>query len=258
MLDLKYYFSGSSNEYLKALFDVRENAEALRGLFALGFDELKKDGGRLLACKTVKVLLAPEEVGKVVEQLGRFRLPALMPATRLRRFSDMQAVSALLGAAAIVTFAGWYGGSAVSPLVDGWSGFFGMTAACVAAALAGTYVLLKGRPKLGPGWIAGAVLILMTFLPFAFAGVLAFANERLDQSEEQEVEVRLVDKMTHTTRGGRPSYYFLLESWRGIQRERIGVSGQIYSLAPPGTTWRLRVRPGFLGKPWIESMRPIK
>jgi hypothetical protein len=260
MLDLKYYFSGSSNEFLKALFDVRENVEALRGLFALGFDELKKDGDRLIACKTVKVPPAPEEVGKAAEQLGRFRFPASMPATQHRRLSDMQAVSALLGASGIVALAGWRGFQVASPLVDGWAGFFGMAAALVAAALAGAYFLLKGRPMLDPGWTVVTAMLMVAFLTPGVAGVLALANERLDQSEAQEVQVRLVDRITHTTRGsvsGR-NYYFLLESWRGDLREHIEVSEQVYSLAPPGTIWRLRVRSGLLGKAWIESMRPIR
>ena len=82
--DDKVYFSGTTDEYVRAVFGVRENVERVRALFAEGFDELQKTGTHLMVSRPDADLLGARllgvtELNSIVEQLATLRLPPIVP-----------------------------------------------------------------------------------------------------------------------------------------------------------------------------------
>jgi len=252
--DRKYYFSGTTDEYVRAVFGIQENLERVRAIFAGGYDELEKSRTHLIASRPGAGLLGIAELKGVVEQLATFRLPTNVPGEETQRFAGKQALYALRAMMLILILIGATGYFVARPLLDGWIAFAPVAATLCIAMLAAAYFGLKGRSMAARGMIE--LLIYMPALAIALTGVLALANERFDSTEVEEHEVRLVKH--YVTHGRKNSVYYHVEfeSWRGRDREKFAVSGDTYALARDGQFWQVRERRGWLSHPWVESMAP--
>ncbi len=255
--DRKFYFSGTTDEYVRAVFGVREVLERVRTLFAAGFDELEKSGRHLTASRPAAALLGIAELKSAVEQLVKFALPPIVPGVEGKRFVGTQALYALRAATLVLVLIGATGFYATRPLLDGWIAFavgvLPVVAALCTAILAAAYFGLKGRSMAARGMIE--LLLLLPVLAMALVGTMALANERFDSTEAEEHEVRLV-KHYVTSRKQTNYYHVEFESWRGRQHEKFAVPADTYALARVGQVWQVRMRRGWLGQLWVESMGP--
>lgn len=258
--DRKYYFSGSTDEYVKAVFGVRENLEQLRALFAAGPDELEKSETHLIASRPGAELLGTAELKTVVEQLARFRLPTSVPGVEGKRFLGKRALYVLRATMVVLGLFGFTGFFVTNQLLDGWVAFavgvLPVLAVLCVAMLAAAYLGLKGRSMAARGMVE--LLLFLPPLAMALVGVLALANQQFDGSEAAEHEVRLTKRFV--THGGKNNqtinHHVQFESWRARDHEAVKVPVEIYDLAREGDVWRVRTRRGWLGHLWVESVRP--
>jgi len=255
VLDARYYFSGTTPEYLTSVFSVRENVEALRGLFASGFHDLEKTRTALIASRPSPAFLGVSETKGTVELLARFQMPGFVPGGK-HPGGDKQVlylVRSVLGIIIVIGFCGLI--VAGSLLLDGVAAFVRAVtplwiAACV-LILAGSYFAFRRRSLVAPRWLE--VLVFMLLWVPAIPGALMVANQYLDRSPGETHQVRLLSYRT-TTHKGREYYWLTLESWRGRLTETFDVPGPKPSA---GQIWKVHVRAGWLGQPWIESLRPV-
>jgi hypothetical protein len=258
--DRKYYFSGSSDEYVRAVFGAMENLEQLRVLFARGANQLEKRGTMIIATKPGADLLELTELRAIVEQLRKFRLPTTIPEAQGKGFPDRQVLYALRAAMLALALIGAAGFFIVSPLLDGWMDFavreLPLLVLLCAAMLAAAYFGLKGRSMA----VRGMIELLICMPALALVGTLALANQEFDGAKVEEHEVRLTKRYMerNKSKGGREILHFHVhfESWRGRIPEMFEVSADIYNLAHEGDIWRFRTGSGLLGHAWIESMAP--
>lgn len=259
--DRKHFFSGSTDDYVRAVFGDRGNLERVRAVFAGGFDQLEKSGTHLIASRQSAELIGIAELKSVVEKLAKLSLPPSVPGMEGKGFAGKQALYTLRAAMVIVVVVG---GLSISVffttgprLRDAWIdatvGVLPIVAALCAAILLAAYFGLKGRSMAARGMTE--MLGGLPILAMALAGILVHANERFDNTEAKVHEVRL---LRHYTTSGRKSnhYHLEFESWRGRNREEFTVSADTYALAHEGQVWLLRTRRGWLGHVWIESIAP--
>jgi hypothetical protein len=262
--DRKFYFSGSSGEYVRAVFGVPENLEQLRVLFTRGANQLEKRGTMIIATKPSTGLLELDELKSMIEQLQKFRLPATVPGAQGKGFPDRQVLYALRAAMLALALIGAAGFFIVSPLLDGWMDFavreLPLLGVLCAAMLAAAYSGLKCRSMAVRGMIE--LLICMPALALSLVGTLALANQEFDGAKVEEHEVRLTKRYMERNRskGGMEILHFHVqfESWRGRIPEMFEVSADIYNLAHEGDVWLVRTGSGLLDHAWIESMAPRK
>ena len=168
------------------------------------------------------------------------------------------------GAAVVVAIPGLVGSCTSGILVDGSDDFISHWLSIVAAPLLVApivYVcyLFRRTP------MAKARLLELTgylaVICIALIGVLRLANERLDESGARTYEVKvLAAYRTHTARGSPQDRMLRFESWRGRPHEEYSVDIPTYNRAEPhrAQRWNILVRDGWLGHPWIQTMRPIE
>lgn len=256
--DRKYYFSGTTDEYVRSVFGVRENLERVRTLFAGGLDELEKSGTHLTASRSGAVWLGIAELRSIVEQLAKFSLPPVVPGLEARKLGGKQALYAMRAAIALVIFGGVTVPNVARPPLplDGWIGFgvgvLPIVAALCVAIPAAAYFGLKGRSMAARGMIE--LLASLPAIAIALVFILMLANEQFDSTKAEEHEVRLVKRYVT----GKKSSVFNLEfeSWRGRDREELTVPADTFALARDGQVWQVRTRRGWLGHLWVESMGP--
>lgn len=256
--DRKYYFSGTTDEYVRTVFGVRKNMEALRAIFARGFDQLEKTDKNLAASGEGAHFLGVAELKSSVEQLAKFWLPPAVVGAEGKTFVGRRVLYAVRAAILVLIIIGAAGFYATNPLVDGWMAFafalLPVLAVLCAAILVAGYFGLKGRSMATRAFIE--LLLGMPFWVVALVGALALANERFDRGNAEEHNVRLLKRYATSAKRGH-FFHLEFESWRGRNRERLNnVPEEMYALAREGQIWHLRVRPGSLRQPWIESMKP--
>lgn len=264
LFDRNYYFSGTSDEYVRAVFGDNETLEQLRALFAGGANQLEKRGTTLIASKPSAGLLEMTEIKFFVGQLGKFRLPAMAPGLARIGFPDRQVLYALRAAMLALVLIGATGFYIVSPLLDGWIDFafreLPIVTVLCAAMVAAAYFGLKGRSMAARGMIE--LLIFLPALALALVGTLVLVNQTFDGAKVEEHEVSVTRRylVRHTSKGGKEITYHHVhfESWRGRMHEAFEVSADTYNLAREGDVWRVRTGGGLLGHAWIESMMPRK
>ncbi len=187
----------------------------------------------------------------------KFALPPIVPGVEGKRFVGNQALYALRAATLVLVLVGATGFYVTRPPFDGWIAFavgvLPVVAALCTAILAAAYFGLKGRSMAAHGMIE--MLLLLPVLAIVLVGTMALANERFDSTEAEEHEVRLV-KHYLTSRPKANYYHLEFESWRGRQHEKFAVPADTYALARVGQVWQVRMRRGWLGHLWVESMGP--
>jgi hypothetical protein len=257
--DHEYYFSGSSNEYIRSVFGVRENRDRVRALFAGGFDSVEKSGKYLTAVKWVPRLLKIAEVTSAVEQLGKVRLPPVVPGGGAKWLSGAQVLDALRVGLLVFGLIAVKGYFFTNNLLDELMAFFvgvlPIAGAIYAATLAAAYFYLKSRSIAVPS--RGALWGPLFALAIVIFGDLVVANEWFDTSTAEVHEARVVKRYVTMSKSKQTNYYYLeFESWRRRYSENCAVSAEIYALAREGQVWRVRTRSGLLGQVWVESMEP--
>lgn len=259
-LDRRLYFSGTTDEYVRAVFGVRENLDVLRALLALGFDQVEKTSKRLIASRKEGTYVGVAEVRRAVDLLLRLRLPETVAGSEGKALVGKKMLYIVRGAVAAIVMAGSIALFTVRPLVEGWSGLVATTVPMVAAltlgAVAAAYFLLRGRSMSAGGLVE--ILISLPLIVAGLFGTLALANQHLDASAAEEQQVKLVRYwFAHGSKGGR-FYHLEFNAWRGAGTiELHNVGEEVYSLARDGQIWKLRLRRGLLGVPWVEAMAPI-
>ena len=259
--DQEFYLSSRSPEFIRALFAPAQNREAVRALFAQGFDQLELQGGSLTARKKgEKEPLEVEALFRAVESLARLRATAqaaraLLPppsgltTTRLLWINGGVMVLLLVPSFFAISWARPVIGGEISVLWDTlrWSAAGILAASMVLASV------LRGRPNAHREFAVG-FLTLLFGIPVGVWGAAMLVNERLDVSEAVVHEARLLDK--RETHGKRDHYYLTLASWHpGGDSEEIEVSRGTYSSARPRQLWIVRTRAGRMGYEWVESLR---
>jgi hypothetical protein len=259
-LDSKYYFSGSTDEYVRAVFGDHKNLQHLRALLAGTCTEVQKDAKRLTALGPGKLTLPVAELRAIVEHLAALRLPAEVPGAVDRKLTDKTAlnlVRATAWAFIAVGFVGWY---LTKPLLDGVTtvalAMWPLVSALLGVMLIATYFTLKDRSMAVVALLE--VLIYVPMLAFALPGALMLANERFDASAPERREARLL--RANATQGRRNSVYrhVWFESWRQRTHEHFVVDDHTYELAQrtQGQIWELQLRQGWLGHSWLDSLQP--
>ena len=262
--DRKHYFSGSSDEYVRAVFGVKETLEQVRVLFAGGTNQLEKRGVLLIASKPSASLLDIAELKSIVEQLQKLKLPPMVPGMEQKKFAEKHVLYALRSAILALALIGLTGFLTVNPLLDGWMDFaireLPILVLLCAAILAAAFYGLKGHSMAARGFIE--LLICMPALALALVGILALANEKFDGAGIEEHYVRVIKRyeVRTTSRSGKVilRFHIHFESWRGRIRETFEVPKHTYEMAREGDLWRFRTGGGLLGHTWIESMEPFK
>jgi len=258
-LDREYYFSGTTEAYVRAVFGDPANLEALRGLLRAGWTSVRKDEIVLTVSRPNAEYLSAAELHQLVETLAAFRLPKTVAGAsdRLRGRRALYVARVVALGICIVGVIGFYGtGVLVEGGLDFASRSFPITLGILGALLAAAYFLLRGRSMAVAGMLELAIYV--PFLTIALVGVLMLANERLDAAEAHNLEVNLLT--AYTTRMRRSTQYQVrFESWRGRGHEEFTVDQVTYGWARPqtGQRWHLRLREGWLGYPWIETMVPV-
>ena len=255
-LDEKYYFAGTTDEYVREIFSNPANLDATRRILAGRCTRFEKRNNELRASAYGKELLPVEELKEVVAQLAKLRLPSAVHGGEREGLSGSNAALLLVTVGVLIGAPGWWGLVYTKPLLDGGWTFASHEAkllgALTFAFLVFAYVLLKGHSMQARLFLG--VLMLSPLIAGAFAGLLMVINERFDRSAAAAHETQLVRRYeTHSRRS--TSYHLVFRSWRGQGSENISVNYDTYLLAATRPRlWELRTREGRLGEPWVESM----
>lgn len=255
-LDQQYHFSGTTEAYVREVFADPANLDALRAVLAAGWTSVTKDDIVLTVGRQNGGYLSAAELHKLVETLTAFRLPKTVAGAddRLRGRRALDLVRLVALCIAIVGYTGIY---ATNILVEGGGDFarrsFPITVVILGALFIAAYSLLKGRSMAGAAMVE--LSIYVPFITVALIGILMLANQHFDRAEAHNVEVKLFT----ASKQGTSHYYVRFESWRGPGHEEYAVDQATHGLARPltGQRWNLRLRQGWLGYPWIETMAPV-
>ncbi|HTM59523.1 MAG TPA: hypothetical protein VL199_04110 [Burkholderiales bacterium] len=254
-VDEKYYFSGSTDEYVRQVFSDSQNVDATRRILAGTCTRLEKTEGELRAILWGQDFLPVDEVKMVVEQLARFKLPGEVLGIEREAISGRGAFALLGGVVALIGFPGYWGLTRSKPLVDGAWTFASHEAwllgGLTVALLTFAYFVLKGHSmQVGLFFV---LLVMSPLLVAAFAGWLMIYNEKFDRSEATSHEARLLRR--YATTGKNSTYHLVFSSWRGQHAESFEVDYATYLRAQNRPRqWELRTRDGRLGETWVESM----
>lgn len=260
--DREFYLAGTSHDYVQAMFRDAGNREAVRTLFALGFDSVELADGELSATRRSRAqLLELSTLRGALEQLAALRVtPGAMQVAmqglggiRTRQIDAVcMAAIGIAGAAFMATV------SLLEPMVDGQFAMFvdsWRLALIVYGVLAGTLLLiLRGRANAPREFLMIGCLGLPSIW-IAWVSSAMLVNQYFDPSPPQTVQVALLRH--YVTRGKHSSYHFVLASWRRPRREvNIVVPYEIYQKAQPRQTWIVETRAGRYGYEWIDSLEP--
>lgn len=260
--DRGFYLAGVSRDYVQALFSDAENRDAVRALFALGFDSVELHEGRLTAARRAQTqLLELSVVRSALEQLAALRTTASAMQVAMQGLGGLRTrhintvCTAVLGIA-ITAFMATL--QFLEPMVDGQLAMFldSWRAALIAygALVAVSLLLLRGRANAPREFL----VIALMGLPSVWVGGVSAAtlvNQYLDASPPQTVSVMLVHH--YATRGKDPSYHLVFWPW-GKRRNNVdlAVPLEIYRKAAPNQMWVLETRAGRFGYEWVDTLAP--
>ena len=260
--DREFYLAGVSRDYVQALFSEAQNREAVRALFALGFDSVELQEGELTATRRPHAQLL--ELGVLrgaLEQLGALRTTASAMQVAMQGLGGLRTRhvdTACLVALGIAVTAFMATLHLLEPMVDGQFAMFfdSWRGALIAygALVAATLLWLRGRAN-APREL---VMVALVGLPSIWVGGVSGAmlgNQFLDPSPPQTERVRLLRH--YVTRGKNSSHHLVLSPW-GKRRKAvdIAVPPEIFRKAKPNQTWILETRAGRFGYEWIDTLEP--
>lgn len=263
-LDRAYDISATTDAYAKEIFAIPENLDLLRSLNAAGFHTVEQASSQLSASLLRTEPLAFDALHRAAACLARFQLPATAPANRLSRPVERVVLYAVPLGALLLILVGFSAIDATRPLLADFMIFMIGTSPLPFIAWIAAYVVgrsyLRRHPRIS-GTVMTWLLVLMPFLAVAQFGVLVHVNERFDPGEPQVHDVPQLRSYVVVSRGDRRRGFrvYVLDSWRGsgvISIETMGVP-HYGGASKDGRLWRISVRPGLLGQPWIESAHPL-
>jgi hypothetical protein len=82
-------------------------------------------------------------------------------------------------------------------------------------------------------------------------------NMSLDRSAASTLEAKVLDRTVSRSRRGGTRYYLVLSDWPVEGRRKARVSYDTYARTREGDTVALRLREGWLGLRWVESITPV-
>lgn len=255
-LDDKYYFSGTTDEYVREVFSNPQNLDLTRRILATRCTRLEKADDELRASAPGQDFLPVAEIIQIVEALAAFRLPSEVHGLEREAVSGRDALGLVMSAIVLIAAPGYWGLTRTKPLINGGWTFASHEAPLLAlftvALLLFAYFMLRGHSMQARLFLG--LLLLSPLLVAAFAGALMIVNERFDRSEATPHQTRLLHKYaTHSRRGSH--YHLVFRSWRGRGSEDIEVDDGTYLIAATRPRlWELRTREGRLGEPWVESI----
>jgi len=257
-LDKLYYFTGTNEEYVKAVFD-HDNLQRLRVLLGAGYTEVDKEEGQLKASAVGGMNLPVPELKATVERLAAFRLPANVAGqedhvlTRRQAMYVVRFFAVVLGVAAADGFFGTH------LLVDSGSTFvrrqLPLAAGLFIALLAAGYFTVRGR-SIAPKQFRELCFYAMMLAPAMF-GVLMCVNEKLDTSEASVHETQLIRNYQVPRSKGGANYHLVFASWQkpntGVEF-RVNVNTYLQAVSSKERAWQMRTHEGWLHENWMESM----
>ena len=260
-LDRRLFFAGTTDEYVREVFGAPANLAVVRALLALGFDRVEKSGKHLAASMEGRAILRVAEVQAAVDQLAKLRLPPVVAGTQGKFLVGQRPLYVVCAVALLIVAGGVASLWATKPMVNGWPAFFShilpLAAALFVGLAAGAWFLVRGRSMSALG-LAQLLVCVPLVIPALF-GALALANQALDWSAAEEHQVRAMRHWFGQNKSGHASTFFVeFESWRGRSGETLTVAEADYWLSRDKPLWKLRVRRGLLGQPWIETMEPAR
>lgn len=260
--DREFYLAGVSRDYLEALFADARNRDAVRALFALGFDSVELQDGQLTAARRGQAqLLELSALREALEQLAALHTTAGAMQVAMQGLGGLRtrhidaACMVVMGVAMTAFFATLH---FLEPMVDGPFAMFldSWRAALIAygALVAVALLLLRGRAN-APREL---LMIALVGLPSTWAGGVGAAmlvNQYFDPSPPQSVSVPLLRR--YETRGKNRAYHLVFESWSARRGNvDIAVPLEIYRKAAPNQTWVLETRAGRFGYAWVDALAP--
>ena len=82
-------------------------------------------------------------------------------------------------------------------------------------------------------------------------------NMSLDRSPAATMEAKVLDRRISRSRRGGTRYYLVLSDWPVEGQRKARVSYSTYATVRDGDTVQLRLREGWLGLAWVESITPV-
>jgi hypothetical protein len=261
--DREFYLAGTSRDYVQAMFRDAGNREAVRTLFALGFDSVELANGELSAMRRGHAqLLELEALRGALEQLAALRttpgaMQAAMQGLGGIRTRQIDAVCAVMLGVAIAAFSASV--FLLEPMVDGQFAMFldsWRLALIVCGVLVGaTLIVLRGRAN-APREFAMIAFLALPSIWITWVSGAMLANQYLDPSPARTVHARLLRH--YVTHGKNRSYHLVFASWQRRRAEvNVVVPYQIFNKAQPRQTWIVETRAGRLGYEWIDSLEPL-
>ncbi len=263
-IDRRYRFLGTNAEFMQAVFGDPGNLDCVRMLVCAGFTELQKDSRRLVAfSEASKGLPGVEALKSTVALLAGLKLPSALShpgpgaARRLAARLAMYAVRA--ATVVLLYFAREYLLTSPAQLLEGTGDIFLTAVLLCSATVAAVLWSLKGQMRALWGSVEVMCFYVLLLVP-GYSGTLALANTRFDASAAVQHEVRQV---TLEKRQGkrRVDYLLMFDSLpgHGLVTFDVYISDAEFARLRKGDrdrVWLVRVRKGWLGKPWIESIVP--
>jgi len=261
--DREFYLAGTSRDYVQAMFRDAGNREAVRTLFALGFDGVEVAEGELRVTRRGHAtLLELSALRGALEQLAALRTtPSAMQVAMQGlggiRTRQIDTVCGVMLGIAITAFMATV--VLLEPMVDGQFAMFldswRPTLIAYGVLVGALLLVVRGRANAPREFAMIACLGLPSIWIAGVSGAM-LANQYLDPSPPQTFQVALL--RNYVTRGKHRSYHFVLASWRRPRREvNIVVPVEIYHKAQPRQTWVLVTRAGRFGYEWIDSLEPL-
>jgi hypothetical protein len=260
--DREFYLAGVSRDYVQALFSDAQNRDAVRALFALGFDGVELQDGELTAVRRGNAqLLELAALRGALEQLAALHTTPSAMQVAMQGIGGLRSrhVNTVCVAAAGVALTAFMATTYfLEPMIDGQFALFADSwrPALIAygALVVVTLLLLRGRANAPKEFLMIALLGLPSIWVGGVSGAM-LANQYLDPSAPQTVRVTLLRH--YASRGKHTSYHFVFPSWRRRRAEvKIVVPLEIYRKAAANQSWVLETRAGRFGYEWIDTLEP--
>ena len=265
--DRDFFIQTDSVPFTRSYLMSPDKREAVRKLFALGYDRVNLDGQRMEAVISPfaqSEFKGGDFVEATLTELRRLTrdLPeeaagyrALgVPVWKFRRgFIYAVSIAGVIAGAALLFVANKFW-----PPLDGGAMFLYSLHYIVPAYLLFLVVavaFLKGRSSSHKDLLINLLIALIGFPISGYFGVMA-ANGYLDPAGGSDHEVLAMHK--HVTRSrDRKHYHVTTETWRDSRtEEKIEVSYDTYYKIKPGSTALVvTTKPGRLGFEWLVSYR---
>lgn len=263
--DGNFYILADSFEFAYPIFSLPQKRQAVREIFALGFDSVKHDGKTIEAkwspfqldedldhsiiTETVSQLMILSKNMPAVPQSMMFLGRPKWKAKRVAAFA-VPSVPFVMGISSLIIGSHWF------PPLDSGSLLLDSLRYSVPLLVFSLWLavrLIKGRSGSHKELIGIVILSLIAF-PLSGFGMEMTLNGYLDMEAPSSHSVRVVHK--YLTRSKKKTHsHVLLESWRRRgETEKLEIPFLLYRQISPGkTVMEVVIKPGRFGFEWLVS-----